>query len=35
MAKQKARWVCQSCGSVQAKWMGACLDCNEDLPVFT
>jgi len=29
MAKQKTRWVCQNCGSVQVKWMGRCPDCNE------
>jgi len=29
MAKPHSRWVCQNCGSVQAKWMGRCPDCNE------
>jgi len=29
MAKQRTRWVCQNCGSVQVKWMGRCPDCNE------
>ncbi len=28
MAKPAARYVCQSCGGVQAKWVGQCPDCN-------
>ena len=29
MPKPHTRWVCQNCGSVQAKWMGRCPDCSE------
>lgn len=29
MAKSQIRFVCQQCGSVQAKWMGRCPDCGE------
>ncbi len=29
MPKSHTRWVCQTCGSVQVKWMGRCPDCNE------
>ena len=29
MPKSKTRYVCQSCGSVQPKWMGKCPDCGE------
>lgn len=29
MAKRQIRYVCQNCGSVQAKWMGRCPDCGE------
>lgn len=29
MAKTKTRYVCQQCGSAQAKWMGRCPDCGE------
>jgi DNA repair protein RadA/Sms len=29
MAKIKTRYVCQSCGSTQHKWMGKCPDCGE------
>ncbi len=29
MPKPHSRWVCQNCGSVQAKWLGRCPDCNE------
>ncbi len=29
MAKTRTRYVCQSCGSSQAKWMGRCPDCGE------
>ncbi|MGQ9684239.1 MAG: DNA repair protein RadA [Anaerolineae bacterium] len=29
MPKQHTRWVCQTCGSVQAKWMGRCPNCGE------
>lgn len=29
MAKIKTRYVCQTCGSVQPKWMGRCPDCGE------
>jgi len=29
MSKPRTRWVCQNCGSVQAKWMGRCPDCSE------
>ncbi|OIO91649.1 MAG: DNA repair protein RadA [Anaerolineae bacterium CG2_30_64_16] len=29
MAKTKTRYVCQTCGSAQAKWMGKCPDCGE------
>ena len=29
MAKPLLRYVCQSCGSAQAKWMGQCPDCSE------
>lgn len=29
MAKTKTRYICQSCGSVQPKWMGRCPDCGE------
>ncbi|HOG46122.1 MAG TPA: DNA repair protein RadA [Anaerolineae bacterium] len=29
MAKPHSRWVCQKCGSVQARWLGRCPDCNE------
>ncbi|MGL6044596.1 MAG: DNA repair protein RadA, partial [Sandaracinobacteroides sp.] len=28
MAKPQIRYVCQSCGSVQPKWMGQCPDCS-------
>lgn len=28
MARPQLRYVCQSCGSVQAKWMGQCPDCG-------
>jgi DNA repair protein RadA/Sms len=28
MAKPQSRYVCQACGSVQAKWMGQCPDCG-------
>ena len=28
MAKPQLRYVCQSCGSIQAKWMGQCPDCQ-------
>jgi DNA repair protein RadA/Sms len=29
MAKLKARYVCQACGSVQPRWQGQCPDCAE------
>lgn len=29
MAKTTTRYVCQQCGSAQAKWMGRCPDCGE------
>ena len=29
MAKVKARYVCQSCGSVSHRWQGQCADCAE------
>lgn len=29
MPKSKTRYVCQSCGSAQPKWMGKCPDCGE------
>ncbi|WP_432200457.1 DNA repair protein RadA [Erythrobacter sp. W53] len=29
MAKPKKRYVCQSCGSVSARWQGQCPDCGE------
>ena len=29
MAKAQTRYVCQECGSAQAKWMGRCPDCGE------
>jgi DNA repair protein RadA/Sms len=29
MAKPKKRYVCQSCGSVQGRWVGQCPDCAE------
>src|SRR3569623_498666 len=29
MAKPKARYVCQSCGSVATRWQGQCPDCAE------
>ncbi|MFZ2488637.1 MAG: DNA repair protein RadA [Anaerolineae bacterium] len=29
MSKVKVRFVCQNCGSIQAKWMGKCPDCGE------
>ena len=29
MAKVKARYVCQSCGSVSHRWQGQCGDCSE------
>lgn len=29
MARPQKRFVCQSCGSVSAKWAGQCLDCSE------
>ncbi len=29
MPKIKVRYVCQNCGSAQAKWMGKCPDCGE------
>ena len=29
MAKSKTRYVCQTCGSAQSKWMGRCPDCDE------
>lgn len=29
MSKIKIRYVCQNCGSAQAKWMGKCPDCGE------
>src|SRR3569833_2968983 len=29
MAKPKARYVCQSCGSVATRWQGQCADCAE------
>ena len=29
MAKTKTRYVCQTCGSAQSKWMGKCPDCGE------
>lgn len=28
MAKPQVRYVCQSCGSIQPKWMGQCPDCQ-------
>ncbi|MCH8684946.1 DNA repair protein RadA [Pedomonas mirosovicensis] len=28
MAKPQTRYVCQSCGSIQSKWMGQCPDCQ-------
>src|SRR6476469_9069249 len=29
MAKLKARYVCQACGSVSPRWQGQCADCAE------
>src|SRR4026207_2185362 len=29
MAKVKARYVCQACGSVSHRWQGQCADCAE------
>lgn len=29
MARPQKRYVCQSCGSVSAKWAGQCLDCSQ------
>ncbi|HET9356088.1 MAG TPA: DNA repair protein RadA [Sphingomicrobium sp.] len=29
MAKPKARFVCQSCGSVSSRWQGQCGDCGD------
>jgi len=29
LAKAQTRYVCQQCGSAQAKWMGRCPDCGE------
>ncbi len=29
MAKPKTRYLCQSCGSVTARWQGQCPDCSE------
>ena len=29
MAKPKARYVCQACGSVSHRWQGQCADCAE------
>ncbi|MGH6784972.1 MAG: DNA repair protein RadA, partial [Sphingomicrobium sp.] len=29
MAKLKARYVCQACGSVSPRWQGQCADCSE------
>ena len=29
MAKVQTRYICQECGSAQAKWMGRCPDCGE------
>ena len=29
MPKTKTRYVCQTCGSAQPKWMGQCPDCGE------
>ena len=29
MAKVKARYVCQACGSVANRWQGQCADCAE------
>jgi len=29
MARAKSRYVCQSCGSVSARWQGQCPDCSE------
>src|SRR4051795_257440 len=29
MAKVKARYVCQACGSVSHRWQGQCADCTE------
>ena len=29
MAKLKKNFTCQSCGSIQSKWVGQCPDCNE------
>jgi DNA repair protein RadA/Sms len=29
LAKTTTRYVCQQCGSAQAKWMGRCPDCGE------
>ena len=29
MAKTTTRYICQQCGSAQAKWMGRCPDCGE------
>src|SRR4051812_37580946 len=29
MAKTKARYVCQACGSVSSRWQGQCADCAE------
>ena len=29
MAKRHTRYVCQSCGATQMKWMGRCPDCGE------
>ncbi len=29
MAKLKARYVCQACGSVSHRWQGQCVDCAE------
>ena len=29
MAKLKARYVCQACGSLSTRWQGQCADCAE------
>jgi DNA repair protein RadA/Sms len=29
LVKSKTRYICQQCGSAQAKWMGRCPDCGE------
>ncbi len=29
MAKSRTRFVCQTCGATQAKWMGRCPECEE------